>query len=115
MLKTYRVRKFQNGKNKDGEPFINYSLTIPSPIAEKLPANMQYACELTDEGILFKPAEDAVEEVKLPTWAKQNGDSTMSSAKTKSQLRAESGGQPAKKRARPKKDEPKTEDEPAPA
>ena|SRR5436190_16863707 len=99
-MKTYKIRKFQNGRNKDGQPFINYSLTIPTPIAEKLPADMQFACELTTEGILFRPADEEVEAVELPTWAKGQNGKTMSQEKTKSQRRAEGA-----KRSRPRKAE----------
>lgn len=70
-MKTYKIRQFANGKNKAGQPFINYSLTIPSHVAEALPDDMTYACELTDEGILFKPAQSEAEQVVLPDWAKR--------------------------------------------
>lgn len=80
-MKTYKIRKFQNGKNKAGDPFINYSLTIPSAVAEALPEDMQFACELTDEGILFKPAQSEAETVQLPAWAKrENGNGAQASA-----------------------------------
>lgn len=67
--RTYKIRKFTNGKSKGGAAFTNYSLTIPTPIAEKLPNDMRFECELTDEGILFRPvgAPDAID---LPSWAK---------------------------------------------
>jgi hypothetical protein len=85
-FKAHKIRKFQNGRNKDGNPFINYSLTIPTPIAEKLPADMQFECELTDEGILFRPRSEEDVNVNLPDWAKENGK-TMAQAETKSQQR----------------------------
>ena len=87
-FKSYKIRKFQNGRNKDGDPFINYSLTIPSPIAEKLPEDMHFECELTDDGILFRPAVEEVVDVNLPGWAKnQRNGKTMAQAQTKSQRR----------------------------
>lgn len=88
--KTYKIRKFQNGKDKNNKPFINYSLTIPSHIAEKLPESATYACEVTNEGILFRPATQSEEQVTIPEWAKSFGGPTMAEAKTKSQLRSES-------------------------
>jgi hypothetical protein len=73
-MKTYKIRKFQNGRNSAGEPFINFSLTIPTPIAEKLPKDMQFSCELTADGILFRPVEGSAEVVELPDWAKSEAN-----------------------------------------
>lgn len=64
--RTYKIRKFSNGKTKDGGVFWNYSLTIPAPVAEKLPQDMLFECELTEAGILFRPVQEAEE---LPSWA----------------------------------------------
>src|SRR3982751_4327455 len=72
--KTYKIRRFINGKNSKGEPFVNYSLTIPSPIALRLPRSMQFACELTDEGILFRPMSPEEEALALPDWATGEAD-----------------------------------------
>jgi hypothetical protein len=72
--KSYKIRKFQNGRNRQGDPFINFSLTIPSEIAESLPAGMKFSCELVDEGILFRPVESQVDSVELPDWATKNGN-----------------------------------------
>jgi hypothetical protein len=74
MARTYKIRRFQNGKNSRDEPFFNYSLTIPTTIAEKLPEDVQYECVLDDKGIHFLPV-DAQREIELPSWAraKQNG------------------------------------------
>jgi hypothetical protein len=69
--KTYKIRTFRNGKRKSGEPFLNYSLTIPTNIARELPEDMRFYCDLTDEGILFRPvAEDEIDGANLPAWAK---------------------------------------------
>lgn len=69
--KTYKIRKFQNGKRNNGEPFMNYSLTIPTVIARELPDDMRFYCELTEDGILFRPlANGEGESVDLPRWAK---------------------------------------------
>ena len=67
--RTYKIRSFSNGKNRQGHPFVNYSLTIPSHIAEKLPREMQFYCELTPEGLLFRPVPPDQEQVVLPSWA----------------------------------------------
>lgn len=68
--KTYKIRKFQNGTRRNGEPFLNYSLTIPTMIARELPEDMKFYCHLTDEGILFRPVEsDEGENFDLPEWA----------------------------------------------
>jgi hypothetical protein len=70
--KTYKIRKFQNGKRRNGEPFMNYSLTIPTTIARELPKEIRFYCELTDEGILFRPvAHGQGDNLDLPAWAEQ--------------------------------------------
>lgn len=66
--RTYKIRKFQNGSNKEGVPFLNYSLTIPGRIAEKLPQDIQFSCLLTQEGILFRPSLGPTEEEEVPDW-----------------------------------------------
>lgn len=80
---TYKVRKFQNGKRKDGTPFMNYSLTIPSHIAEALPSDKQFECVLTDDGILFRPVEGTGQEVELPSWAQPTNGQPKSEGKTR--------------------------------
>jgi hypothetical protein len=72
-MKAYKIRRFQNGRSASGEPFMNYSITIPSVIAEKLPNDMRFECELTDEGLLFKPVTG--ENVELPAWAAERNGS----------------------------------------
>lgn len=86
MARTYKIRRFANGRRKNGDPFINHSLTIPSHIAEQLPENMQFACELTEDGILFRPSPSESESVELPKWAKNGkGDSKPKAAPKKRQ------------------------------
>ena len=90
-MRTYKIRRFVNGRNSRGEPFMNYSLTVPTDTAMQLPEDLQYACELlpeiilpddaripeayrgrTIQGILFQPQTSYTPE--LPSWAKaQNG------------------------------------------
>ena len=68
-MRAYKIRRFQNGKNRNNEPFYNYALTVPTEIAEQLPKGMQYTCEATDEGLLFRPVTGKPEKPKLPEWA----------------------------------------------
>lgn len=71
MARSYKIRRFQNGKNGDGKPFFNYSITIPTEIATKLPEGMQYVCYIDEEGIHFKPMEEGTPPVELPEWAQR--------------------------------------------
>lgn len=73
MARAYKVRKFQNGRGRDGTPFYNYALTIPTEIARALPVEIQYECVPTEEGLLFKPVDPEGEKVEMPSWAQRNG------------------------------------------
>lgn len=56
--RTYKIRRFKNRVSKDGtRTFYNHSLTIPVHIAEQLPLDMTFECELVEDAILFRPAE----------------------------------------------------------
>ena len=89
MARTYNIRKYANGHSrKDGRPFMNYSLTIPAHIAEMLPEDLQFQCELNDQGILFRPVQSDEENVELPSWAQQNGQKA-DNDKTRSKRRSE--------------------------
>ena len=68
MPRTYKVRSFVNGRSKAGQPFVNYSLTIPTDIARHLPDDVAFTCEVTDEGVLYRPAL-APAAPALPVWA----------------------------------------------
>jgi hypothetical protein len=95
MPRTYKIRRFQNGRSAKGDPFYNYSLTVPSPLAEQLPNDIHYGCELLPEvtlpddesipadlrgrtikGILFEPEDFRPNAVELPEWARksENGE-----------------------------------------
>lgn len=74
--KTYKIRRFKNGRSKDGQTFTNYSITIPVEIASQLPDDIRFVCELTDSGILFRPAEKEETGIELPSWAKNTNGST---------------------------------------
>lgn len=67
--RLYKIRRFSNGKNTDGEPFSNYSLTVPPQIARAIPEGLQFSAELTDAGLLYKPVEK--EEVSTPAWVEK--------------------------------------------
>lgn len=90
MAKHYKIRRFQNGKNSNGEPFYNHSLTIPSEIAEHLPPDMRFEIEILDRveipadksvpphlrgrtlsGLLFMPIEPEKPESHVPSWARE--------------------------------------------
>jgi hypothetical protein len=71
MARTYKIRKFQNGRNQKGEPYINYSLTVPTEIAERLPEDIQYACSMDEKGLHFVPVESTTKPVETPSWAKR--------------------------------------------
>lgn len=89
MSKAYKIRRFQNGKNGQGEPFYNHSLTIPSEIAESLPEDMRFQIEVLEDlplpdsssipeeyrgrvlrGLLFVPVLPH-KEPQVPKWAKE--------------------------------------------
>jgi hypothetical protein len=53
--RTYKIRRFTNGQSKGGVKFTNYSLTIPAPIAEKLPVDMQFGVRTDRPGNSFPP------------------------------------------------------------
>lgn len=67
--RLYKIRRFSNGKNNDGEAFSNYSLTVPPQIARTIPDGVQFSAELTDSGILYRPVETP--EVTTPTWVEK--------------------------------------------
>jgi hypothetical protein len=90
MPKSYKVRRFQNGKNSQGKPFYNHSLTIPSEIAEQLPEDMRFEIELLEDiplpdnapipeeyrgrtlrGLLFVPVSADRQRLELPSWANE--------------------------------------------
>lgn len=108
MAKTYKIRRFQNGKNKAGDPFLNYSLTIPSHIAEALPDEMQFACELTEDGIVFRPATPEDAQVQLPSWAQANGNGEQPAAEAPTPAKKPSGSRKRPSRAKAESAEPAT-------
>lgn len=70
--RTYKIRRFTNGKSKRGKEFTNYSLTVPATVASALPQDMLFECILTNDGILFRPSTETEEtQIELPSWATQ--------------------------------------------
>lgn len=57
-----KLRVFeQNGKRY-------YSLGIPAEIGRQLPDGVNYSCEVTDDGLLFRPAP---ENPRPPKWVER--------------------------------------------
>lgn len=69
MSKRYKIRSFQNGANKKGQPFVNYSLTLPREIAERVPADVAFTCEFTEEGVLYRYVGESAPS-PVPAWAR---------------------------------------------
>ena len=111
MARVYKIRKFNNGKNKAGEFFVNYSLTLPTPLAEKLEADfgadLAFEIKLTKEGILYIPTqvEETVPE-KLPFKAQKQKAESKKAASTNGKKAApaakKAAAKPAQKKAAPK-------------
>jgi outer membrane biosynthesis protein TonB len=119
--RAYKIRSFSNGKNRKGDPFVNYSLTIPSTIAEKLPKDMQFYCELTEDGLLFRPVPPDQEQVVLPPWAQSENGSEAKEAKPKPRkprqrpvTRAATKVSRSKPKSSAKREEPSPEPTPEP-
>lgn len=68
--RVYKIRQFINGRNRDGEPFLNYSLTVPASIVDQVPDGMQFSVSMTEDGILYRPEEVEAEPQEVPSWAK---------------------------------------------
>lgn len=116
MARTYKIRKFENGRNKSGAAFINYSLTLPTPLAEKLIeqfSDVAFEIELTEAGILYKPVE-AAETVpeKLPFKPGKRTAEAPATAKAAAAKPAAKRSSPAKPKASPAK--PAAKAKPAP-
>jgi hypothetical protein len=68
--RLYKIRQFINGRNRNDEPFLNYSLTVPSQIVEMIPDDIQFTVELTEDGILYRPETVESKPQEIPSWAK---------------------------------------------
>lgn len=90
--KSYKIRKFQNGRSTDGRAFVNYAITVPTEIATTLPLDIKYICEVDDEGIHFRPTTLVDKPRELPEWAQKAAENG-------------SGQKPKRGRPRPGKQE----------
>lgn len=118
MNTAYKIRKFQNGKNKKGEAFINYSLTVPSNIAREVEDEF-FAVELTKDGILFRPIDPNDDEVHIP-WKSRNGKTKGATKKAAAKKAAPKKStakkaSPAKKTGAAKRTRPASKKSPAKA
>lgn len=76
----YKIRSYVNGKAKSGNEFVNYSITVPSEIAQQIPDVLKFVprmCSKEEDGVdglLYEPIEEIKERTNPPAWAK-NGNS----------------------------------------
>lgn len=63
--KLYKIRRSQSGPSKR----TVYRLTVPPDIARDLDPEMQFAVELTEDGLLYRPV---TERPQRPSWAKKS-------------------------------------------
>lgn len=68
----YRIRRLGNGKRKDGTPYVAYTITVPPEVARELDADLEFRCQLTSEGILYRPVNQR-SPGPLPRWASEDG------------------------------------------
>ena len=65
--RTYKVRG--GGVNKAGRPRA-YRLTVPPDVADAIPEGTEFTVEMTEDGLLYRPAERQPER-QLPSWARR--------------------------------------------
>src|SRR6185295_430364 len=96
IMRTYKVRQFRNGRAKDSEQaFINYSLTLPTPLADKMIEQFGFVPEFQIQyvepgklgkghpgGVMYVPVEpDQPIPDQLPfTPGKRSGNGTQDAA-----------------------------------
>lgn len=82
-MDTYKLRKLR--KDKGSEDYDAASLAVPMEIARILPSNVRFRPELTDDGLLYRPVEEATQESgDLPGWLKQEEPTKTTAATAKS-------------------------------
>jgi hypothetical protein len=62
----YKIRTKQNGTKGS----LQSELTVPAPIAAVVPDGEIFVCELTEDGILYRPL-GTPPPVKAPAWTNQ--------------------------------------------
>lgn len=67
---SYKIRLGANGPSRKAKTnSLHYIITVPSNIAE-LVKDRRFSCELTDEGILFRPIEKT-KPISVPDWVEK--------------------------------------------
>lgn len=66
MAKTYKLRVTETPE----KGIVGYALAVPHNVGRHLPRGMEFSCELTEDGILFRPAGVTIEEENLPQWTR---------------------------------------------
>jgi hypothetical protein len=61
---------FRISRNGSNQNYRYFKISVPREIAEALPEDLVYSCELTDDGILYRPVTQAIAITDLPEWAK---------------------------------------------
>lgn len=64
--RTYRIRTSTSGPTRR----TVYRLTVPPAIAKQIPEETEFTVELTEDGLLYRPAEKPPEP-KPPGWITQ--------------------------------------------
>ena len=56
-MRLYKLRKAEKS-----DKTVSYSLAVPPSVGSAMPADMRFAFELTDEGLLYRPIKETVED-----------------------------------------------------
>jgi hypothetical protein len=70
MMRAYKLRRA-----KQSDSVTSYSLAVPPEVARAISTETRFLCELTEEGILYRPVrpEEVVDTVAVPAWASEGG------------------------------------------
>lgn len=69
MKRTYRIRRQAIKASENMGAHDVFALGLPTSIGNLLPADIEYACELTEDGILYRPV--SLTAVPVPSWAQE--------------------------------------------
>lgn len=64
-MRTYKLRSHRGPDDQ----FLAGVLTVPAEVVRILPDGIEFTCELTEEGILYRPVEPEPERRGVPSWA----------------------------------------------
>jgi len=68
-MSNRRIRKRKTKTTRGKKEYTIYSISIPEEIASRIPDDMVFKAELTEEGLLFRPIlPKHAEKDVLPTW-----------------------------------------------